>query len=59
MNAVAKHFKDKVKALTRMLHEKEQNTLTAQMNSMFANMMQNAAAADAQQRQLQQRLMGR
>ena len=59
MHAVAKHFKDKVRLFTRMLHEKEQNMLTQQMNSMFSDMMRSAAAADAQQRQLQQRLMGR
>ena len=57
MNSVANHFKHKVKAYNRMLQDKEQNMLSIQMNSMFADMMCNAAVAEQQQRQLQQRLV--
>jgi hypothetical protein len=59
MNSVANHYKHKVKAYNRMLQGKEQDVLSAQMNTMFGDMMRNAAAAEQQQRQLQQRLIGR
>ena len=58
MNSFATHYRDQVKAYNRLLHDKEQNILSAQMNSMFGDMMRNAAAAELQQRQLQQRLTG-
>ena len=40
-----------------MLRDNEQSVLSAQMNTMFGEMMKNAAVAEQQQRQLQQRLM--
>ncbi len=58
MNSFANHYRNQVKAYKRLLHDKEQNQLSAQMNSMFGDMMRNAAASELQQRQLQQRLTG-
>ena len=55
---VRQPLQESVKAYKRLLHDKEQNQLSAQMNSMFGDMMRNAAAAELQQRQLQQRLTG-
>jgi Protein kinase domain len=56
MNWIAQQFKKKVEVYKRMLRDNEQNMLSAQMNTMFGEMMRNAAVAEQQQRQLQQRL---
>jgi serine/threonine-protein kinase len=58
MNSYANHYRRQVTAYKRMLLDHEQNALSAQMNTMFGEMMRNAAAAELQQRQLQQRLIG-
>jgi serine/threonine protein kinase len=59
MNWVAHRFKRQVDGYKRMLRDHEQNVLAAEMNAMFVATMRNAAIADQQQRQLQQRLTGR
>ena len=56
MNSFANHYRNQVKGYTRLLHDHEQNKISAQMNTMFGEMMRNAAAQELQQRQLQQRL---
>ncbi len=57
MNWVAHQYKKKVEGAKRILRDNEQGVLSAQMNTMFGEMMKNAAVAEQQQRQLQQRLM--
>ena len=59
MNSFANHYRNQVKAYNRMLHDHEQNKLSAQMNTMFGEMMRNAAAQELQQRQLQRAISGR
>ena len=58
MNSFANHYRKQVTAYKRLLHDKEQNQLSSQMNTMFGEMMRNAAAQELEQRQLQQRLTG-
>ena len=40
-----------------LFRDNEQNVFSTQMNTMFGEMMRNAAVAEQQQRQMQQRLM--
>jgi len=59
MSSFANHYRNQVKAYRRMLLANEQIQLSAQMNTMFDDMMRNAAAQELQLRQLQRAIGGR
>ena len=58
MISFAHHYKNRVKAMKRLLQTKEQDQMTAQMNRAFGQMMQSALAEDQARLRRQQALTG-
>ncbi len=59
MHKLAKHYKGLLRLQKQMFENLQMSQVQAQMNTMWSNVMREAAAANAQQRALQQRLGGR
>jgi hypothetical protein len=59
MLKLAHHYKGILRLRKQMFENMQMSQVQAQMGNMWANVMREAAVADAQQRALQQRLGGR